>query len=72
MLTVLYICTDVEFAGSSKSLYNMIESLDGQLQPIVLLSAKGGVYDYFRDAGIQCIVQPFFYLWEKPKKLKRE
>lgn len=70
MLTVLYICTDIDFAGSSKSLYNMIEALHGKVHPIVLLSAKGEVYDYFTKHGIQCIVKPFFYLWEKPKRLK--
>lgn len=70
MLTVLYICTDVDFAGSSKSLYNMIEALHGKVHPIVLLSAKGEVYDYFTKHGIQCIVKSFFYLWEKPKRLK--
>lgn len=70
MLTVLYICTDVDFAGSSKSLYNMIEALQGKVHPIVLLSAKGEVYDYFTKHGIQCVVKPFFYLWEKPKRLK--
>lgn len=70
MLTVLYICTDVNFAGSSKSLYNMIEALDGRVCPIVLLSAQGEVYEYFTMKGIRCIVIPFFYLDEKPKKLK--
>ena len=68
-ISVLYVCPEVNFVGASKSLYNMIEALRDYVRPIVLFSMKGEVYDYFVENDIRCIVVPFFYLWEKPKRL---
>lgn len=71
MINVLYICTDwYEVAGSSASLLDMLYALSGEVHPIVLLNAKGRVYDILMDRGIECIVHPFFYLWECPKRFK--
>lgn len=69
-IIVLYICTDVDLAGSSRSLFYMIKSLEDKIDPIVLLSAKGEVYNYYTKENIKCIVQPFFYLDEQRKKIK--
>lgn len=70
MINVLYICTDWHKAeGSSLSLLNLINATRSEVNPIVLLSHQGEVEEMFHNNNIETIVSPFFYLWEKPKKI---
>ena len=70
MINVLYICTDWHKAeGSSLSLLNLINATRHEVNPIVLLSHQGEVEEMFHNHNIETIVSPFFYLWEKPKKI---
>lgn len=63
---VLYICTDNEiFAGSSKSLLNMIENLREYVTPIVLFSQGGLALKAFQDDNIETWEQPFTYVWQR-------
>lgn len=70
-IVILYICTDYDqFAGSSLSLLNLINSVKSQVYPIVLLPAEGIVSSTLREQGVECIVCPFYYLWEKKRNIK--
>ena len=70
MINVLYVCTDwYETEGSTASLVNLIHSTHGRVHPIVLLNGHGKVETQLADQGVETIVAPFFYLWEKPKRL---
>lgn len=70
-LNVLYICNDYDmFFGASVSLMRMIHALRDDVHPIVLLYGPGNVQDYCTKNNIECIVHPFFYMWDKPRKLK--
>lgn len=71
MITVLYVCSDwYMIAGSSKSLMDLIDSVRAKVYPIVLLPQDGVVREKFQSMGVETIVRPFFYLWDKPKRLK--
>ncbi|MBQ0075752.1 MAG: glycosyltransferase [Bacteroidales bacterium] len=70
-LNVLYICNDYDmFFGASVSLMRMIHALRNDVHPIVLVYGGGDVQDYCIEHNIECIVHPFFYMWDKPRKLK--
>lgn len=63
---VLYICTDNEvFAGSSKSLLNMLYGLRDYVTPIVLFSQDGLTPQVFRNANIETWIHPFTYVWQE-------
>lgn len=59
---VLYICIDPALGGSTSSLYNLIDSLRGIVEPIVLFPEKGVGYDYFVKSHIESYVFPFIQL----------
>lgn len=70
MINVLYICTDwYSIGGSTGSLVNLISATRNTVSPIVLIHQHGEVEDYIQKLGIETIVSPFFFLWEKPKRL---
>lgn len=70
-ITVLFVCTDwYRIDGSTASLSNLIDAIKGYVNPIVLVNAEGPVAEHFRNKNIECIIHRFFYLWEKPKKIK--
>lgn len=70
-ITVLFVCTDwYRIDGSTASLSNLIDAIKGYVNPIVLVNAEGPVAEHFRNKNIECIIHSFFYLWEKPKKIK--
>lgn len=49
-MTILFICTDnLDFAGSSKSLFNLINSLGNTVKPIVLFSCDGIVPQFLGE-----------------------
>ncbi|MBR1799416.1 MAG: glycosyltransferase family 4 protein [Bacteroidales bacterium] len=69
--TVLYVCTDWDIVeGSGASLIDMIQSARGNIEPIVLVRHEGAVSRRLAQQGIQTIVVPFFYIWEKLPSLK--
>ena len=54
MLNVLYISHESETVlGSSRSLLNMIQSLKGEVNAMVVVPAKGVAYDYFKSNKIK-------------------
>lgn len=59
---VLYICIDPALGGSTSSLFNLIDSLRGAVEPIVLFPEKGEGYDYFIKNNIESYVYPFIRL----------
>ena len=58
-INVLYICHTSKLGGAALSLYNMINSVNDNVLPIVLMPDKGQVFDLFNSKGIKCIVYPF-------------
>lgn len=56
MITVLYICADIELRGSTRSLSDLIDSVRDEVTPVVLLKEYGIAYDHFTKKGIECIV----------------
>ena len=70
MLSILFVCTDDAcFAGSSRSLLNLIDALGTRIHPIVLFSNDGVVPQHFRQHGIECIIQPFPDIMQRRKRL---
>ncbi len=61
-LTVLYVCIDPTLGGSTKSLYDLIESVKTRVNPIVLFSREGVAYYFFVAHGIESFVYPFVFL----------
>ena len=60
MLKVLYISNeDRTVGGSSLSLKAMLESLKGQVEPVILFRKEGPACALFRSEGWQCEVLPF-------------
>lgn len=66
-INVLYICIDSSLGGSTASLFNLIDSVKKEVNPIVLFPEEGVGKDYFEQHGIECWVYPFIklYLYEK-------
>lgn len=62
-LTILYICIDQTMGGSTASLYNLIQGVRNEVNPIVLFPSKGAGYDYFVQRGIECHIYPFLRLY---------
>lgn len=59
MITVLYVChAPNTLGGAALSLYNLIRSVSKEVNPIVLLSERGIVSDFFEARGIRCIFFP--------------
>lgn len=56
--------------GSAASLMNLIDSVRAEVHPIVLLPREGVVGEKFRSMNVETLVYTFFYLWDKPRKLK--
>ena len=61
---ILYICIDSSLGGSTASLYNLINGIKDQIEPIVIFPAEGAGYEYFKQHGIECYVYPFIRLHE--------
>lgn len=60
MINVLYVTyASDNFDGATYSLMDLIKSVSGHVNPIVLLRTYGCVYDYFTTNGIECIVCDF-------------
>lgn len=62
---ILYICPDESLGGSTRSLLNLILSIKGKIQPIVLLPSPNVAYDEFRRNDIETIVHPFIKLYQR-------
>lgn len=59
-ISVLYVChAPNTLGGAVLSLVNLIDSVRNFVYPIVLVGAKGAVYDFLKQRGITCIVIPF-------------
>lgn len=60
MINVLYVTyASDNFDGATYSLMDLIKSVRGSVNPIVLLRTYGCVYEYFTKEGIECIVCDF-------------
>jgi glycosyltransferase involved in cell wall biosynthesis len=60
MLNVLYINHEYDtLGGCTHSLVNLMHAVREDVHPIVLLRAKGVVYDYLLSLGFECVVVPF-------------
>lgn len=60
MITVAYFHHESNYRnGSTKSLLNMIHSLNGIVRPIVIFPSEGSTVEWFRSMGIECHVIPF-------------
>ena len=60
MLTVLYVTFAHEnFDGATYSLMDLIRSVREHVHPIVMVRKEGCVFDYFTEAGVECIVCDF-------------
>lgn len=55
-IKVLFVChAHTTLGGAALSLYNMIEALGDDIQPVVLLQKQGAVSDFLIEKGINCI-----------------
>lgn len=61
-MIVLYICCDANMGGSTASLLDLIESLKGELHPIVLFPKEGVGIKLFQEHNIESYVYPFTLL----------
>ena len=70
-INVLYVCIDSSLGGSTASLFNLIESVRKEVNPIVLFPEEGVGKDYFEKHGIECWVYPYIklYVFEKNRLL---
>ncbi len=60
MINVLYVTfASKNFDGATYSLMDLIKSVKGYVNPIVMVGTKGCVYDYFTSNGVECIVCDF-------------
>ncbi len=60
-LKVLYVCNDdTVLGGASLSLGNLLQSLAGAVDPVILLRSHGLVEDWFAERGYETLVIPFF------------
>ena len=58
-IRVLYLAHDDRMlGGANRSLLNMIQSLDDEVEAIVVTPRHAEVYQYFVNAGIQCLSLP--------------
>lgn len=62
--TILYLCVDPELGGSTASLYNLIDSIRDEINPIVLFRREDSGYKYFVSKGIESYVYPYIALQE--------
>lgn len=71
--TILYIAVDPSMGGSTASLYNLIDAIRNEVNPIVLFREEGIGVDYYRGHGIECYIYPFIDLTQfQENKLKNE
>ena len=69
--TILYIAVDPSMGGSTASLYNLIDAIRNEVNPIVLFREEGIGVDYYREHGIECYIYPFLDLTQfQENKLK--
>lgn len=61
-ISVLYVCPDNSYGGSSRSLLNLILSVQNEVTPIVLFPSPGRAFDEFKRYGIECIIHPYIKL----------
>ncbi|MDO5340838.1 MAG: glycosyltransferase [Bacteroidia bacterium] len=66
-LTVLYIAIDPSLGGSTSSLWNMIDSMKEEVNPIVIFPSVGVGYDFLKEHGVDCYVFPFNILYQLKK-----
>lgn len=60
MINVLYVTfASKNFDGATYSLMDLIRSVREYVNPIVMVEAKGCVYDYFINNGVECIICNF-------------
>ena len=62
-LSVLFVCIDSSLGGSTLSLYNLIETTNEDVHPIVLFPERGVGSDFFIEQGIECYIHPFVKLY---------
>lgn len=62
--TILYIAIDSTLGGSTASLYNLIDSVRENVEPIILFQQEGVGVDFFREHSIECHIYPFIKLYE--------
>ena len=59
-ISVLFVNPSNGLSGDTRSLVDLIKSLQNEIKPIVLLTSQySAAYDYFREFGIECIVHPY-------------
>ena len=61
-IRVLYICIDPSLGGSTASLYNMIDGIRDNVEPIVLFPERGVGYEHFINHGIESHISSFVRL----------
>lgn len=61
-INVLFIADDGSMGGSTASLYNLIDAVRDEVNPIVLFRVDGVGVDFFLKKGIECYVYPFINL----------
>ena len=61
-IRVLYICIDPSLGGSTASLYNMIDGIRDDVEPIVLFPENGVGFEHFINHGIESHICPFVRL----------
>lgn len=59
MITVLFVNPSNGLSGDTLSLGYLIESLNGRVNPIVLLRDRGEATDFFESLGVECIVHNY-------------
>lgn len=60
MINVLFVTfASKNFDGATYSLMDLIKSVRGEVNPIVMLRTHGCVYDYFTENGVECVVCDF-------------
>ena len=61
MMRVLYICNeDRAVGGASRSLADLLRSLEGEVEAVILVREEGAVAEWFHSMGYEVIVVPFF------------
>ena len=71
-LKVLYVCNDdTVLGGASLSLGNLLQSLAGAVDPVILLRSHGLVEDWFAERGYETLVIPFFRMSRSSSMMSR-
>jgi len=61
-IRVLYICSHKDLGGASKSLLDMLDSLPGLIEPIILTTDRGELSEECERRGYRCLIKKFIDL----------